>query len=160
MKICKQSGRSVTFGPVRLSYVHLTEPYVPEGTDPKDAKYCVSALIPKSDKEAVDAINRAIEAALSDENYRKFGGKRPARWASPLVDGDEKENVGAEYTDVYAINAKSKARVAVVDRNRMPIVDPEAIYSGMWALVSVNFFAYSTGGNRGVGAGLDRKSVV
>ena len=37
----------------------------------------------------------------------------------------------------------------------MPIVDEEEVYSGVWAVVSVSFYAYDVSGNKGVACGLN-----
>ena len=43
----------------------------------------------------------------------------------------------------------------MVDRERMPILDPEQIYSGMKALVSITLYPYKVSGNAGVAAALN-----
>jgi hypothetical protein len=53
------------------------------------------------------------------------------------------------------VNAKSSTRPGIVDRNKVPIVDEEEVYSGVWAIVSVSFFAYDKNGNKGVACGLN-----
>ena len=70
----------------RLSYFHGWEPTSINGGA---EKYSVSVLIPKDDKETVDAINAAVDAAI-EEGIAKFGGKKPNKAAIklPLRDGD------------------------------------------------------------------------
>ena len=55
----------------RLSYFHGWEPVSVNGGA---EKYSVSVLIPKNDKETINAINAAIDAAI-EEGISKFGGK-------------------------------------------------------------------------------------
>lgn len=153
----------MVFGPVRLSYVHLFEKYAFEGEDKDSAKYMCSVLIPDSEKAALKAIDEAIEAVIAEAVTNKWRGvrpKRPKRIATPLRDGNEKENAGDEYRDVMYFNAKSSRRPAVVDRDCEPLTDPDSMYSGVWANVSVTFFAYDVSGNKGVGVALNSVQKV
>ena len=43
----------------------------------------------------------------------------------------------------------------MVDEYVQPILDPTKMYSGVWANVSVTFFAYSNAGKKGIGCGLN-----
>ena len=43
----------------------------------------------------------------------------------------------------------------MVDDQVQPIIDPTQVYSGMWANVSVTFFAHNNAGKKGVGCGLN-----
>ena len=52
----------VIFGPCRLSYTYVFNKYCPDG-DEKSAKYMTNVLIPAKEKQTVDAIQKAIEAA-------------------------------------------------------------------------------------------------
>jgi hypothetical protein len=71
----------------------------------------------------------------------------------PLRDGDEKDD--ENYEDHLFLNAKSNTRPGIVDKNKVPIVDEEEVYSGVWAIISVTFFAYDKNGNRGIACGLN-----
>ena len=160
MKNLKRIGGKVVFGPVRLNYVHLFEKYAFEGEDKESAKYMCSVLIPMKEKAALKAIEEAIEAVTAEAVSTKWRGVRPKRLATPLRDGNEKEGAGDEYTDVMYFNAKSSRRVAVVDRDCEPLTDPESMYSGVWANVSVSFFAYDVSGNKGIGVALNSVQKV
>jgi hypothetical protein len=52
------------------------------------------------------------------------------------------------------MNCSSKSKPIIVDRRREQITDENDVYSGCFAHVSVNFYAYNTSGNRGVACGL------
>ena len=135
----------------RLSYCHIWEPASINGSA---EKYSVSVLIPKEDKETVDAINKAIDAAI-EEGIAKFGGKTPNKSAIklPLRDGDTEKDDEA-YKGCWFINANSKDAPQIVDRAVRPILDRSEVYSGCFARVSLNFYAFNSNGNRGVAAGL------
>ena len=143
----------VVTGLVRLSYANVWEPKAPtEGATPK---YSVSLIIPKSDTETIAKINEAINAAI-DEGVGKFGGKKPNRAALklPLRDGDVEREDDEAYTNAYFINANSVTAPQIVDTKVQPILDRGEVYSGVYARVSINFYAFNSNGNRGIACGL------
>ena len=141
----------VVTGKARLSYAHVWEPASVNGSNPK---YSVSVIIPKNDTDTVKRINAAIEAAIT-EGVGKFGGKKPnkASLKLPLRDGDVERDDEA-YKGHFFINANSKTAPQIVDRAVRPILDREEVYSGCYARVSLNFYAFNSNGNRGVACGL------
>lgn len=141
----------IVFGPVRLSYTHLFQKYTPEGGG--EGKYMTNALIPKSEKKTVKAIEEAIENARKAAIVSKWGGKEPKKLDLPLRDGDDKDD--ELYEGHYYLNAKCNTRPGVVDKKKSPIVDEEEIYSGVWAYLSVTFYGYDVNGNRGIACGLN-----
>lgn len=148
----KVTDTKVVFGPCRLSYTHVFAKYAPEGDESK-GKYMTNILIPKKEKETVEAVKAAIEAAKRAGIVSKWGGKEPKKLDLPLRDGDEKDD--EVYENCYYINAKCNTRPGIVDRNKVAIVDEEEMYSGVWAIASVTFYAYDTNGKRGVACGLN-----
>ena len=147
----QKNNTKVVTGVVRLSYEHVWEPASIEGSKPK---YSVSLIIPKSDKKTIDAINAAVENAIKD-GAAKFGGKIPPRASLklPLRDGDlEREDEA--YAGSYFVNANSTTAPQIVDRAVQPILDRAEVYSGCYARVSVNFYAFNTNGNKGIACGL------
>ena len=141
----------VVTGVVRLSYANVWEPASINGGTPK---YSVSLIIPKDDEKTLPAINAAIDAAIK-EGAPKFGGKIPNRAALklPLRDGDTERDDDA-YKGSYFVNANSTTAPQIVDRTVQPILDRAEVYSGCYARVSINFYAFNTNGNRGVACGL------
>ena len=141
----------VITGTVRLSYANIWEPKSINGGDPK---YSTSIIIPKTDVKTVNAINAAVDAAIQD-GIGKFGGKIPNKAALklPLRDGDVERDDEA-YKGCYFLNANSKTAPQVVDRQVKPIMDRNEIYSGVYAHVSLSFYAFNSNGNRGVACGL------
>lgn len=146
----KRTGTKVTTGKIRLSYVHLFEPYAIEGNEPK---YSASVIIPKDDKETLKVIKEAIEEA-KELGKVKFGGKIPANLKTPLRDGDEERPDDESYENSYFLNANSRNKPGIVDVNVHPILDETEVYSGCYARVTLNFYAYSASGNKGIAAGL------
>lgn len=135
----------------RLSYFHGWEAVSINGGA---EKYSVSVLIPKDDKETVNAINEAIDVAI-EEGVTKFGGKKPNKAAIklPLRDGDLERDDEA-YKGHYFINANSNTAPQIVDRSVKPILDRSEVYSGCYARVSINFYAFNSNGNKGIACGL------
>mgnify|MGYP001119670508 FL=1 len=135
----------------RLSYFHGWEPTSINGGP---ERYSVSVLIPKDDKETVKAINDAVDAAI-EEGIAKFGGKKPNKAAIklPLRDGDTEREDDA-YTGHWFINANSKTAPQIVDKAVKPILDRDEVYSGCYARVSLNFYAFNSNGNKGIACGL------
>lgn len=142
----------VIFGPCRLSFPSLFSRKKFDG-DTGEGKYMVTALIPKKEKETIDAINQAINSARASGAASKWGGKEPRKLTLPLIDGDDTDDEYAQ--GHYTIKAKSNTRPTVQDRSGNPIYDEEEIYGGVWAAVSVTFFPYNAAGNTGVAAAIN-----
>lgn len=135
----------------RLSYFNGWDPVSINGSA---EKYSVSVLIPKDDITTIKAIEKAIDQAIED-GIAKFGGKKPNKAAIklPLRDGDiEREDEA--YKGHYFINANSLTPPQIVDRQVQPILDRSEVYSGCYARVSLNFYAFNSNGNKGVACGL------
>ena len=148
-----QNKTKVVTGVVRLSYANVWEPKaVNEGQTPK---YSVSLIIPKEDKDTVAKINAAIDAAI-EEGIGKFGGKKPNKAALklPLRDGDVERDEDEAYANSYFINANSPTAPQIVDTKVQPILERGEVYSGVYARVSINFYAFNSNGNKGIACGL------
>ena len=148
--IQKNSTKVVT-GIVRLSYANVWEPVSINGSNPK---YSVSLIIPKVDTKTINDINAAIDNAIK-AGIGKFGGKIPNKAALklPLRDGDVERDDEA-YKNSYFVNANSPTAPQIVDRSVNPILDKGEVYSGCYARVSLNFYAFNSNGNRGLACGL------
>ena len=135
----------------RWSYANVWEPKSINGGTPK---YSVSLIIPKSDTKTIEAINAAVDTAIK-EGAAKFGGKIPNKAALklPLRDGDVERDDEA-YKGHWFINANSTTAPQIVDRQVKPILDRSEVYSGCYARVSLNFFAFNSNGNKGIACGL------
>ena len=103
--------------PCRFSFLHCWEPDSVNGSEPK---YSVSAIIPKSDTKTVNAIKAAIEVA-KQESLPKWGGKVPPNLKLPLRDGDIDRPEDEAYAGCYFLNANSREKPQVVDKQVQPI---------------------------------------
>lgn len=149
-----QAATKVVTGEVRLSYVHLFEPY---SQDEDDDKYSCVILIPKKDKKTLAKIEAAIEAATEAGKSSKFDGKIPAKLALTLYDGDEEADLekNPEYEGHMYMSISSKTKPGLVDKDVDPILDSTEIYSGCYARVSMNAFPYNYKGKKGISFGLN-----
>lgn len=159
MKAILKNETKVITGMVRLSYANIFEPKSINGSDPK---YSVSLIIPKDDTQQIkiveQAITNAIEAGKSklvDKN-----GKVPATIKRPLRNGDEDRPDDENYAGSFFLNANSTTAPTVVGLEKDVTsgkaihLGSDEVYSGCYARVSINFYAYNTNGNKGIACGL------
>jgi hypothetical protein len=146
----------VVTGTVRFSYANVFQPRA--AAEGQDAKYSICLLIPKFDKTTMAKIKAAIDAVKAT-CAPLFGGKVPPNLRTPIHDGDGEKPQGGEYGDeakgCWVLNCSSKQKPGVVDADLNPILDSTEFYSGCYGRASINFFAYNTAGNRGIGCGLN-----
>lgn len=150
----------VITGKVRLSFVHLLEPHSMNDGQPK--KYSTMILIPKEDKATVTKIKRAIKTAYETEKGGKLKGVKFEALKTNLRDGDVEMDTEErpEFEGMYFMNISSKDRPTILDRYKNPIDSSDEVYSGVYARVSMNAFAYNSNGNKGVSFGLNHVQVV
>ena len=141
----------VVTGEVRFSFLNV---FTPKSINGSAEKYSVSLLIPKTDIETIDKINRAVEAA-KQTGISKFGGKIPAVLKLPLRDGDAERPDDEVYAGHYFVNANCSQPPVLFYKNGGKITDSTDLYSGCYGKASVNFYAYNTNGNRGIACGLN-----
>jgi hypothetical protein len=148
-----EQATKIVIGPVRLSYVHVWEPYAMEGQT--DKKYSASLIISKKDKPIIAQVKKAIDAAIQAGVSGKWAGKLPKNLWNPLQDGDTEKAEDEAYQNSFFISAKASTRPGIVDKDRKPIVDQADVYSGCFGYVSVTFYPFNKNGNTGVAAGLN-----
>lgn len=155
--MAKVNGTKVITNKVRLSFVHVLEPHAFEGQEPK---YSTMLLIPKDDTETLKAIKSAIKTAYDTAKEGKLKGVKFDRLKTSLRDGDEEMDTEErpEFENMMFINVSSKTKPQIIkkeDGMKIGTTDPDDIYSGVYAMVSINFYAYNTAGNKGITAGLN-----
>jgi hypothetical protein len=153
----------VITGKVRLSYANIFEP---RQNDKGEAKYSCSILIPKTDKETLKKVQAAVNAAI-EEGKAKLGikgDKIPTSLKKPLRDGDDERPDDPAYAGHYFLNASSNNKPGIAKPIGKDgagktlfkdITDSTEVYSGCYAKVSLNMFAFDTSGNKGIAAGLN-----
>jgi hypothetical protein len=137
---------------VRLSYAKVWTPEAVEEGGEK--KYSVALIIPKSATALVARINKAIAAAKAEGMTKLFAGSKNVKLKMPLRDGDEERGDDPVYADSWFLNAVSKTKPQIVDKDLNPIIDQDDLYSGCYGRVSVNFYPFSVSGNKGIACGL------
>lgn len=142
----------VITGRVRFSYVHVFEAAAVSEGDEK--KFSANLIISKDDKEGLAKIQKAIDAAVEIAKG-KNKGKLPAKFKMPLRDGDEEKPEDEAYENSYFLNATSKTKPGVVDKDTNPILDQDEFYSGCYGRASINFYYFDVKGNKGIAAGLN-----
>lgn len=123
--------------------------------------YDIQIIIPKSDREGVKRLLRAIK----EVGVAKWGDN----WTSvrnPLRDGDKEQKdltddgstKGEKYPErlgCYFMSVRSERQPVVVAADRSAITDSREVYGGCKGHVSISFYPYSTSGNHGIGASLN-----
>lgn len=158
-----QPETRVTTGLVRVSYEHLFHPV--KRSDDIDAapKYSAVLLIPKTDIRTIAAIRTAIEKATLKGVQEKWNGKRPAMVSNTFHDGDmPRPSDGEAYGDeckgmmVLNVSATEKYPPRIIDNHKQQILDETQIYSGVWGMANVDFYAYShKSGKKGISCGIN-----
>lgn len=150
---------NVTTGEARLSYVHLFKPHAQQPG--AEEKFSCTVLVPKSDIATKARIDAAIEAAKQKGINGKWNGVCPPIVPHPVYDGDgvrpsDGMPFGPECKGHWVFTASAKADYPpeVVDQNGNPMINQSEMYSGVYALVNVEFYPYMFGGKKGIGCGL------
>lgn len=143
---------------VRLSYIHIDEPYAQDAQS--EPKYSATLLLPKADGACYQEIMQAIEAAKQAGIKGPWKGACPPNFAKPIYDGDglrerSGEPYGEECHGHWVISAKTKWKPDVVHQSNVRCTLPAgSVKSGDYARVIINFYAYDSSGNRGVACSL------
>lgn len=140
----------------RLSYLNAAKSKPNKAGVPK---YSASIMVPENNAATLalikHAVKEAVEAAISG------GELSPAQRSiviSPLRSGTQEyavERKTADFNGFYFINAYSDNPPGLVDKNVQPILNPDELYSGIWANVAVNFYFTKKGGEPRVAVGLN-----
>ena len=145
------SDRRFRTGEIRASYAYVFEPY--KSDEAAEAKYSMSVIIPKDDKETIAVINQAIEAAKK-QGIEKFGKSWAAKCRMPLHDGDTDKPEDEAYADSFFINSNNRKKPKIYDEQGIPTDDSTVVYSGCYGSVMIEFYPYQKKTNQGISASL------
>lgn len=150
------ASTKVVTGEVRLSYANVFEP---KKNDKDKDVWSSLLLIPKTDRATLAKLKKAAEVALEEgisNGKLKKGMSLKNAWTT-LKDGDDRDDLDEkpEYAGNYYMNVNAYRKPGVVDKNVQPILDPTEVYSGCYARVSINAYAYNVDTNKGVTFGLN-----
>lgn len=149
----------VLTGEVRLSYAHLSELYKNPNQPGAKAKYSVTLLIPKADTVTKADIDASMKAAYDAAVVNDWKGARPQLRNALIYDGDGRRSDGSQFgpecAGHWVITASSERKPDVVHESNINCsLAPQDIYSGMYAKVTINFYAYNNAGGKGIACGL------
>jgi hypothetical protein len=132
-------GQKVMLNQVRLSYVNIfRKKDWADGTEPK---YQVRILIHPDNKKLLSEITN-VSSKLVTANFKGQNVKR-------VLNREVEEIADVKY---YYINASTKRKLVIVDRQCQPITDEEEVYSGCYANVQIYLTTFTKGGNKGLSA--------
>lgn len=135
--------------PCRFAYMSCWAP----SSNYNSKKYSLVALVSKKDSETIELIQKTIESVMN-ESAEKWGGVIPPSIRLPFHDGDVEKPDNPIFRKNYYLNAKSKNPPQIVDEMVNPIVNREEVYAGCYGNVSLVFYPYNVGGNKGIGVAL------
>lgn len=128
-----------------------------KGQDGNEGKYEFNLAIPKGAdlKVLQDAVLEAGKEKFG-KAFKDAGGKWPSGIASPFkksADNDKLVDIAADFPTFFA--ARAKDRPGLVGPNgKAADIEPEHVYPGRWAKMSLQVFAYDKNGKKGVSFGL------
>lgn len=155
-----QERKKVVTPIFRVSFPNVFTPSSYDGGPPK---YGVSMLFTPAqftdaDKKAWEAM-KALANEVSQEAFKKKLNDLPANFKRPFRKGEEKEGLDGYGPGVIFVNATSKMKPGLVDRNKQDILNQEDFYAGCYARATVVAFAYDNKG-KGVAFGLNNLQKV
>lgn len=146
----------INTGICRASYLTVITPRAQNGGD---EKYSVQLLIPKTDTATINAVKGAIAAAIAEDRKGKnrlVGIEQPK---TTLHDGDGLRPSGGKYGEEcfghMVLSTSSKQKPGLVDINNNLLPEAAEWYSGIYVRANINFYAYNTGGSKGIACGLN-----
>ena len=121
-------------GEVRLSFVHLDQPYSNNGGEPK---YSATLLVPKNDVATAEDLKNALNTAYENGVKNLWKGSRPQMRYPVIYDGDgtrpSGEPFGPECKGHWVITASSKQKPQCVHISNVHAdLLPTDVYSGMY----------------------------
>lgn len=145
---------NVTIENVRISYPTLFNPKQVAGKG--DPKYSAAFII-AADNPGLKAVVDAASAAIQ-KTYP--AGNVPANFKHlPLMKGEEKYPGKADYEGMYVLNSSNRSAPTVVDQQMNKVIDPGAVYPGMYVNVGLSVYTYNNV-SKGVTCGLEAVQLV
>lgn len=155
-----EARKKVTSPVFRVSFPNVFNPSSFDGGPPK---YGVSMLFTpasfsESDKKAWAAM-KALANEVSMQAFKKALKDLPANFKTPFRKGEEKEGLDGYGPGVIFVNATSKMKPGLIDRDKTVITDQEAFFPGCYARATLVAFAFDNKG-KGVAFGLNNLQKV
>ena len=142
---------------VRLSYTHLTEPLGQPGSD--KSVMALRFSFPKPPRTTKRKSTRRFVPQRKPRGRNtepRFPHSPSTAFTTETASGLPTDSLSTGSAGgCWVFTASSDIRPKVVDGNLQDILDPTAIYSGMYANVGFPFFGYNNPQNKGIGVSLD-----
>lgn len=152
--------KKVTSPIFRVSFPNV---FTPSSFDGGPAKYGISMLFTPAqftdaDKKAWQAM-KDLANEVSVEAFKKKLNDLPANFKKPFRLGEEKDGLDGYGKGVIFVNATSKMKPGLIDRDKTVITDQESFYAGCYARATLVAFAFDNKG-KGVAFGLNNIQKV
>jgi hypothetical protein len=158
--------------PVRLSFVYLLGKSKPRQND--EGSYGANLLFPVcADLSLLEEEAKRVEHAKWPENDPKgprYEPRKVTKVKSPFLDGADSLKYDGYHAGQTFLRCRTGANATgeragtrkpvVVDAKQAPIVDPDLVYPGVWAVCTINPYAYAQPENKGVSFGLNTVMIV
>ena len=134
-----------------FQWVFLDKPKVVKNNPEKEPFYSITLLMDKKDPKVIEKLDQ-MKSCIKDALEKRFGDKVPAKYYTPIKDGDvetDKEGNPA-YPGFWYIEAKNKEKPGLVDADREPILTQQAVWSGCKGRLSLGFVGYDVSAKKGV----------
>ena len=134
-----------------FQWVFLDKPKVDKNNPEKEPFYSITLLMDKKDPKVIEKLDQ-MKSCIKDALEKRFGDKVPAKYYTPIKDGDvetDKEGNPA-YPGFWYIEAKNKEKPGLVDADREPILTQQAVWSGCKGRLSLGFVGYDVSAKKGV----------
>jgi len=134
-----------------FQWVFLDKPKVDKNNPEKEPFYSITLLMDKKDPKVIEKLDQ-MKSCIKDALEKRFGDKVPAKYYTPIKDGDvetDKEGNPA-YPGSWYIEAKNKEKPGLVDADREPILENSAVWSGCKGRLSLGFVGYDVAAKKGV----------
>ena len=140
----------------RASYVNILTPRKNDlsGED----EYSMVLIFPQgTDLKPLRALAEST-ARAKWPNGLPQGLKNPVRKSDDLDEKKDGYDPGTYFITVKC--SASRGRPGIVDADRNEVIDPQKVYSGMYARAEVTCYAYDRKGNKGVAFGLNHVQIL
>jgi hypothetical protein len=142
-----------------LSYPHLLEPQVAPGAD--EAKFSTAFVFPEgTDLKEMKAAAFEVAKARFGGNVKSLIQKGKVRWPFRDDEDDVADKGYGQYGACTFVNASTKKKPGVVDAALNKVTDPEQIYAGRFARLTLTCYSYDVSGNKGVTFGLNNVQLL
>jgi len=134
-----------------FQWVFIDKPKVDKNNPEKEPFYSITLLMDKKDPKVIEKLGQ-MKSCIKDALEKRFGDKVPAKYYTPIKDGDvetDKEGNPA-YPGSWYIEAKNKEKPGLVDADREPILTQQAVWSGCKGRLSLGFVGYDVSAKKGV----------